>query len=359
MVDFTGKHTTFEWIETGFYSLDIALRRNYLDIGFPTRTLTEVYGPTSIGKSTFINSVAGTLGRLLDLNIACLDIESQAEETIEAICNTVGFNKEWKWVSPRKKDKKGGFSDEHLLEELERNVPEGYIAILDSVASISPVSEVEGDIGDANMGRRAFPMAQFSRRITRALKYAEKGTYAFMANHRYPEMATRSMFKTYVAPGGKVKDNMAHIRIEARNPWIKIGDSQKSAHFGAGWVFEGKIIKNRAGLSVGSDFWVFMIGGQGIHDGLTALFDCVKLKLLKVGGTTIKSMTVTMKNTGEAFGKVYDIVQERDEFDFSPFHDAIKAHQLSAADDALAIELAKEPLVEEFVDVSGEEDDEE
>ena len=64
------------------------------------------------------------------------------------------------------------------------------------------------------------------------------------------------------------------------------------------------------------------------------------------------------KKTGEKFDKVYNIVQNRDEFDFSPFHDAIKAHQLSAEDDAIAIEKAKEPLVETFIDVSGEEEDE-
>jgi len=354
---FAGEHTNFEWIETGFYTLDIALRRNYLDIGFPTRTLTEVYGPTSIGKSTFINSVAGTLGRLLNLDIA---IESQAEETIEAICNTVGFSGEWYWVSPTKsgKDKEGNFSDEHLLGQLQKKAQEGYIGILDAVGAVSPVAEVEGAIGDANIGRKAFPMAQFARRMNRALKYSEKATYAFMANHKYEKIATRSMFPVYGTPGGVVKNNLCHIQIDVKSPWIKIGDSKKLAHFGAGWVFEGKIIKNRAGLSIGSDFWVFMLGGQGIHDGLTALFDCVKLKLVKVGGTTIKSMTVTMKKTGEVFGKVYEIVKERDEFDFSPFHDAIKAHQLSAEDDALAIERAKEPLVETFTIVS-EKDEEE
>jgi recombination protein RecA len=357
MVKFVGSHTNFEWVETGYYSLDLALRRNYLELGFPSRTLTEVYGPTSIGKSTFINSVAGTLGKLKTLNIACLDLEPQAEETIAAICETVGFDGEWKWVEPSKVDKHGAFTDEHLLKELLKNVKDNYITILDSVASVAPVSEIEGDIGDANMGRRAFPMAQFSRGMNRALKYSDEGTFSFMANHKYEKMATRSMFAVYTAPGGVVKENMCHIRIEAKNPWIKLGTSNKLAHFGEGWLFEGKILKNRGGISK-TDFWVFMIGGQGIHKGLTALFDCVKLKLVKVGGSTIKNMSVALKDgTGEIIN-VYDAVKERDSFDFMPFFSALKNHQLSAEDDAKAIENAKEEDDVVFVDISGEEDEE-
>jgi len=203
-VKFTGSHYDPEWVETGFYSLDIALRKNYTLIGWPTRTLTHIYGPTSTGKSTFINSISAVLGRKLDLNIACLDLEPQDAKTIESICENLKFENEWRWIEPdkRQKDK---FSDENMLKQLRMTVKDGYITILDSVASIAPVAEVQGGIGDANMGRRAFPMAQYSRLINRELKYSDKGTVSFMANHRYEKIATGLAFATYQAPGGAVK----------------------------------------------------------------------------------------------------------------------------------------------------------
>ena len=354
---FTGKHPSIEWVKTDLYSLDIALRRNYNCIGWPTRTLIEVYGPTSIGKSHFINSMSAILAKKLELNIACLDLEPQDEYTVESICNALGFDGEWKWVEPSEKaQKKSAFSDEHLLGELRDNVENEFITILDSVASIAPVAEVEGDIGDANMGRRAFPMAQYARLMNRELKWSNKGTVSFMANHKYEKMATGLPMKTYTAPGGQVKENMAYIRIEAKTPYIPMGANKKLSHFGEGWIFEGKILKNRFGIS-STDFWVFIIGGQGIHRGLTALFDCIKLDLAKTGGAAPNTMTIQLKNTGEEFGKVVDIIKERATFDFSPFYDALKSHQLSAQDDAEAMAKAKEEEIQYESIEEGDEDE--
>ena len=355
-VKFTGKHPEIEWVETDFYSLDIAIRKNYTRIGWPTRTLTQVSGPTSTGKSTFINSVACVIGRKLDLNIACLDLETQDPATIKAVCNNMRFENEWKWTEPDKRKKEDSISDEYLLGLLRKDARDGYITILDSVASISPVAEVAGNIGDANMGRRAFPMAQFSRLMNMELKWSEKGAVSFLANHRYEDFevakkgALQFAKKTH-APGGVVKENMAFIDIISKIPYIKYGNTGYTAHFGDGWVFEGKVTKNRFGLSH-SDFWVYIVGGQGIHKGLTAMFDCVKLGLaeIKTGNK------LYMKSTGEELGRVSDIIKKRDDYDFDMFYNLTKAHQLSAEDDAqLKLEESDEV---EYVQTDVEEDDE-
>lgn len=325
---FVGKHPEVEWVRTGFYTLDIALRKNYSVVGWPTRTLTHVYGPTSTGKSTFINSVSCVLASQLNLNIACLDLEPQDDKTVEAIANNLGFENEWLWVEPSAR-KKDDFSDEHLLGQLRKQVKDGYITILDSVASITPMAEVAGNVGDANMGRRAFPMAQYSRLMNRELKYAEKGTFSFMANHRYEKIGTGLAFATYNAPGGVVKENMAHINIENKVPYF----NKKQMQFGDVWIFEGKVLKNRFGMSH-SDFWVCVVGGQGIHRGLTALFDCVKLGMADIASGN----KLVIKDTGEDLGRVSEIIAKRDELSergfFEQFHDLTRLHQLSSADDA-------------------------
>ena len=346
---FVGEHPTIEFVETGYYSLDLALRESYNRLGISTRTLTELIGPTSIGKSHFINSLAGVLGHKLERNVACLDLELQNQDTLERILNNAGFDNEWRWVVPGKKRKKKGkedddndiVADERLLNALCQEANDNCITILDSVAAIVPVAEGEGDIGDRNIGARAFPMAQFSRLMAKALRYSPDSTLSFMANHRYKEIATGLPFQTYGTPGGQVKENMAHIRIEARVPYIPIGSAKKQGRFGNGWIFEGKVLKNRFGLSH-SDFWVFIIGGQGIHFGLTAMFDCVKLGLAKLN----TGATITLKSTGEELGRVTKIVEDRNNYDFSMFHNALKAHQISAQDDAELIERAKEEEAE-------------
>ena len=338
---FVGEHPVIEFVETGLYSFDLSLRESYKKIGISTRTLTEVFGPTSIGKSHFINSLAGILGEKQKLNIACLDLELQNQDTVETILNNVKFDNEWRWVNPKKNTPDKIVADEKLLNALCQEANDNCITILDSVASVVPISEAEGDIGDRNIGARAFNMSQFTRQIARELRYSALGTFSFLANHRYKEIATGLRFSTYNAPGGQVKENMSFIRIEPRIPYIDVGSAKKVGRFGDGWIFEGKVLKNRFGLSH-SDFWVFIIGGQGIHFGLTAMFDCVKLGLAKLN----TGATITLKSTGEELGRVTKIVEERNNYDFSMFHNALKAHQISAQDDAELIERAKEEEAE-------------
>ena len=368
---FEGEHPTIEFVETGWYSFDLALRESYKKLGISTRTITEVFGPTSIGKSHFINSLAGVLGKKLELDIACLDLELQNQDTVERILNNVEFDGTWYWVNQKRKPDEGKLAvDEKLLKSLYTHASKSRISILDSVASVVPISEIEGDVGDRNIGARAFPMAQFSRIFAKQLRYSEKGAFGFLANHRYEKVMTGLRFKTHDAPGGSVKENMAFIRIEPRVPFIPIpsgGKTKKLARFGTGWLFEGKVLKNRHGLSF-SDFWVFIVGGEGVHSGLTAMFDCVKLGLAVIQ----KGASITMKDTGETFGRISKIVEDRHVFDFSTFYAALEAHQISAKDDMILIEKAieernkKEKEMDEleeiddviFVDISGEEDEE-
>lgn len=342
MVDFTGNHEEPEWIKTGLHSLDAALRWDYQTVGFPTRTLTQIYGPTSIGKSTLMNSLSCILGRMLELPIACLDLEHQSSKTIEAIATNLRYSGEWRWLEPdKKKDDK--FSDEHLLSLLRQAAEEGYITILDSVAMIVPVAEDKGNVGDRNVGNRAYNMAQYVRGIGRRLKWSDKPIISFMANHKYQDIATGLPFKTYGAPGGAVKDNINFINIEANFAW----HDKKKLHYGDGWILEGKVLKNRFGVS-GESFWVYVLGGRGIHYGLTTMFDCIKFGLaeIKTGNK------LYIKSTGEEVGRVSDIVGNRDNYNFEDFENMLKAHQLTQEDDAKLHEDV------EYEEVENDEEDE-
>jgi RecA/RadA recombinase len=321
MIEFVGNHFPIGRVITPFHSLNQALRdTNTKAIGFPTRTLVEIYGNTGLGKSTFVTSLASYISQSLNnLPIAYLDLEGQDENMITNALQNSGYSSPFQWVEITK----GNPTDEKLLGALLDYMLQEppYIGVLDSVAEISPVSEVEGDIGDANMGRRAFPMAQFSRQVTRALRMMEIPSVMFMINHRYEKMASIGGAKVYTAPGGVVKENLAKLRIEMQVPYVDYlssGESKTEARFDNGWVLQGKVNKNRSGAK-NEVFQVFIYGGWGIHVGMSALVDC-----LASGLATIKSGKVDLD--GQDFGHLKKIVEtKRDDKEFFlPFINALR-----------------------------------
>ena len=320
---FEGNHYPISKIIMPYHSMNETLKNDNPDeYGFPVRTSLEIYGLTGIGKSTVTTDIATHISKALDNRpISYLDLEGQDENVITRVLRNAGYAAETlKWVGVGAKEKP---TDEKLLGKLLDDLLEGNIGILDSVAEISPVAEVEGDIGDANMGRRAFPMAQFSRQVTRALRMMETPSVLFMINHLYEKMATGGNAKVYTSPGGVVKDNLCKLRIEMRVPWVQYlsaGESKTEGRwneFGA-WILEGKVNKNRSGAK-NEVFQVFVYGGHGVHIGMSAVIDCLAsgLAVMKSGG----KLTMNGIDYG-LLSKVIGAKKDDKEF-FTPFVNAL------------------------------------
>ncbi len=331
-VEFVGNHFTTGRVVLPFHSMNVALSGiGESAFGFPTRNLVEVYGGTGIGKSTFVTSIAARLSKHLgDLEIAYLDLEGQDHNVISNALNMSEYSGRFRWVEITK----GRPTDERLLDALLDTMVEEppCIGILDSVAEISPTAEVEGDIGDANMGRRAFPMAQFTRQVTRALRMMEVPSVMFLINHQYEKMGAIGGAKVYTAPGGVVKENLAKLRMKMSVPWvdyISSGDGKKEGRWPEGWILEGKVEKNRSGVK-NEIFQVFVYGGQGVHVGMSSVIDCLAAGLAEVksGGKvmmdgkdygTLSKIISTKKDDGDFFVdfrnalKVTDVVKQHDE----------------------------------------------
>jgi hypothetical protein len=189
------------------------------------------------------------------------------------------------------------------------------------VASIASTAEVQGDIGDANMGRRAFPMAQFCRRAARILRSQDLDSCILMTNHWYEKMGTIGPAKQYTSPGGNVKENMSQVRVQVKLPYVdyvSAGEGKVKAEWEGAWVLEGKVEKNRTGIEY-EKFQVFIYGGWGVHQGMTAVIDC-----LASGLATIKAGKVQMD--GQDFGLLKKIIEkERDNLEFfTPFYNALR-----------------------------------
>jgi recombination protein RecA len=142
-----------EVISTGSVSLDSALGVG----GLPKGRVIEIYGPESSGKTTLaIHAIAeaqknGGIAAFID-----------AEHAFDRIyAQKLGVDTENLLISQPD-------NGEQALEITENLIRSGAIDIIviDSVAALTPKSEIEGEMGDSKMGLQARLMSQALRKLT-------------------------------------------------------------------------------------------------------------------------------------------------------------------------------------------------
>lgn len=145
-----------EAIPTGSLSLDIALGVG----GLPRGRITEIYGPESSGKTTICQHLAAEAQKLGG-TVAFIDMEHALDPSYAARC---GVNIDELLISQPD-------TGEQALEIAETLVRSGAVdlVIIDSVAALVPRSEIEGDMGDAQMGAQARLMSQAMRKLSGAI----------------------------------------------------------------------------------------------------------------------------------------------------------------------------------------------
>ncbi len=142
-----------EAISTGSVTLDMALGTG----GFPRGRVVEIYGPESSGKTTLaIHAIAeaqkaGGIAAFID-----------AENAFDSnYARKLGVDIENLLVSQPD-------NGEQALEITENLIRSGAIDIIviDSVAALTPKSEIEGEMGDSKVGLQARLMSQALRKLT-------------------------------------------------------------------------------------------------------------------------------------------------------------------------------------------------
>lgn len=301
----TGDAPSVPRIETGFYSFDEAFRNRQGHRGFPLGTITEVYGANHTGKSTIVWSLSALIGYATESNIALVDLEGFDPSFLESVMTSQGFDGEVHSIQD--------VSDETVLDKLIYKVDDkdaNYnIGILDSIGAISPVAEAQGDLGDANMGRRALLTNQFARKAVRICR-SNKNKCFFLVNHQHPNLGTRG----YNTPGGEGKKYLSSIRLQVKRLYRK---NKEETYPDGSYVITGRVIKNRWGYKDG-EFYLFVLGGSGIHKGLTALYDGIILGLVEVSRT--------IRIGDKSFGYLKDITEKAQAGDkdfFQPFYEVI------------------------------------
>ncbi len=140
-------------ISTGSISLDIALGTG----GVPRGRIIEIYGPESGGKTTLSLHIIAEAQKLGGL-AAFID----AEHALDVVyARKIGVNTDDLLISQPD-------TGEQALEICETLVRSGALDVLvvDSVAALVPKAEIEGEMGDAQMGLQARLMSQALRKLT-------------------------------------------------------------------------------------------------------------------------------------------------------------------------------------------------
>jgi recombination protein RecA len=218
------KNSNVEVISTGCLSLDLALGVG----GVPRGRIIVIYGPEASGKTTLAQHVVAEVQRSGGI-AAFVDAEHALDPSY---ATKIGIDIKELLISQPD-------SGEQALEIVETLVRSNAVDVIvvDSVAALVPQKEIEGDMGDAQMGLQARLMSQALRKLT-AIISKSKTTVIFINQIRQkigvffgnPETTT----------GGNALKFYSSVRIEVRRA-AQIKQGEKSL----GNRVKVKIVKNK------------------------------------------------------------------------------------------------------------------
>ena len=146
-----------EVVSTGSLGLDLALGVG----GLPRGRVVEIYGPESSGKTTLTLQVIAEMQKLGG-TAAFIDAEHALDVTYAA---KLGVKTEDLLISQPD-------TGEQALEIADMLVRSGAVDVIvvDSVAALTPKAEIEGEMGEPQMGLQARLMSQALRKLTANIK---------------------------------------------------------------------------------------------------------------------------------------------------------------------------------------------
>ncbi|MCW3072106.1 MAG: protein RecA [Bacteroidetes bacterium] len=198
-----------EVIPTGSLGIDIALGIG----GLPKGRVIEIYGPESSGKTTLTLHAIAEVQKAGGI-AAFIDAEHAFDRSY---AEKLGIDTENLLISQPD-------NGEQALEIAENLIRSGAIDIIviDSVAALTPKSEIEGEMGDSKMGLQARLMSQALRKLTGTIN--KTGCCCIFINQLREKIGV--MFgNPETTTGGNALKFYASVRIDIRRiGQIKDGD---------------------------------------------------------------------------------------------------------------------------------------
>jgi recombination protein RecA len=211
-------------VSTGSLGLDIALGIG----GLPRGRVVEIYGPESSGKTTLTLSVIAEMQKLGG-TAAFIDAEHALDPQYAA---KLGVDVEQLLISQPD-------NGEQALEIADMLVRSGSVdvVVIDSVAALVPKAEIEGEMGEPQMGLQARLMSQALRKLTANIK--RSNTLVIFINQI--RMKIGVLFgNPETTTGGNALKFYASVRIDIR----RVGSIKKGDEV-IGSETRAKVVKNK------------------------------------------------------------------------------------------------------------------
>ncbi|QKF65406.1 recombinase RecA [Campylobacter corcagiensis] len=190
-----------EAISTGSVGLDIALGIG----GVPKGRIIEIYGPESSGKTTLTLHIIAEAQKKGGI---CAFVDAEHALDVKYAAN-LGVDTENLYVS------QPDFGEQALdiVETLARSGAVDLI-VVDSVAALTPKTEIEGDMGDTHVGLQARLMSQALRKLAGIVH--KMGTTVIFINQIRMKIGTMGYGSPETTTGGNALKFYASVRIDVR-----------------------------------------------------------------------------------------------------------------------------------------------
>ena len=269
-------------IPTGSFSLDLALGVG----GLPRGRVVEIFGPESSGKSTLALNVVAQAQKQGG-KAAFIDVEHAIDPDYAA---KLGVKINDLIISQPD-------SGEEALNILESLVRSGMVsvAVVDSVAALTPRAELEGEMGAPHMALQARMMGQALRKLT-AIAFKSQTLIIFINQIR---MQVGVFFgNPETTPGGRALRFADSVRIDIR----RIGQIKKGDEI-VGSRVKAKVVKNKVAPPFKEAEFDIMYGTGISYEG-----DVLNAGI-KYGVVTKSGASYSFQ--GEKLGTGFDNVREK------------------------------------------------
>ena len=276
------KKIDVQLIPSGSLSLDLALGG-----GYPKGRIIEIYGPESSGKTTL------TLHAIAEIQkqggtAAFIDAEHALDP---AYAKRIGVDTANLLISQPD-------NGEQALEICETLVRSGAVdlIVVDSVAALVPQAEIDGDMGEAQMGLQARLMSQAMRKLTGIISKS-KATVIFINQIR---MKIGVMFgNPETTTGGNALKFYASVRLDIR----RIGQIKEGDNI-TGNRTKVKIVKNKIAAPFRTAEFDIMYN-EGISKVGDILDLAVQYNIIDKAGAFLKYNGETLGQGREAVKKLF------------------------------------------------------
>ena len=271
-----------ELLPSGSLSLDLALGG-----GYPKGRIIEIYGPESSGKTTLALHAIAEIQKQGG-QAAFIDAEHALDP---AYAKKIGVKTEDLLIS----QPDNGEQALEICETLVRSNAVDLI-VVDSVAALVPQAEIDGDMGDAQMGLQARLMSQAMRKLTGIISKS-KATVIFINQIR---MKIGVMFgNPETTTGGNALKFYASVRIDIRRiGHIKAGDNI------SGNRTKIKVVKNKIAAPFRTAEFDIMYN-EGISKTGDILDLAVQYGVIDKAGAFLKYKGETLGQGREAVKKLF------------------------------------------------------